>query len=402
MLNTPPALLRATLWATWLLTSGAVLASDRGGPTASGEFAVRPLNGAPKLAWETRAGFRDWGKLGLDKGLVLAGHINDDGGVRALDLQTGKIHWLAEKGGKISETPVSDGKLIVVSSLSPGYVAAVSLAGKQIWRLPLELVYDAQPTLVDGQLYVQAKDGYFYALDPQTGAQRWRFQFSPDRSSRCASQPLVADGTVYFTSAAEDSFTQYHLWALDAVNGEQRWRYQQHQPDSRSGSCIRQPVLIGDSLYAATDMYLLAVDRANGRERWFTEVNATIDGKPARDPVHGLVVAGGSLYGMTERYLAEFDPRSGQTTWRLPGRYRVASPSMAVAGNTLYFQGTPGAGPNDKDSGTLHALDFASKRTLWSYTHPRILNNWSFGDILPVEGGVIVPTMGAVLRLQTP
>jgi hypothetical protein len=74
---------------------------------------------------------------------------------------------------------------------------------------------------------------------------------------------------------------------------------------------------------------------------------------------------------------------------------------MAITRGVLYFQGAPSGSAAARDRGTLHALDLATKQILWSYSYPK-KPDWSFDDIQPVDGGVIVNTYGAVLRLQSP
>jgi hypothetical protein len=103
---------------------------------------------------------------------------------------------------------------------------------------------------------------------------------------------------------------------------------------------------------------------------------------------------------MTSAFLIAFDKNSGGTAWELAGQYRDAAPSMAVAGNVLYFQGSPDSKPAKAPGGTLHALDLDSRAILWSFSRQTAEPNWSFGFVTPVDGGLWVDSYQALVKLQ--
>jgi len=113
-----------------------------------------------------------------------------------------------------------------------------------------------------------------------------------------------------------------------------------------------------------------------------------------------------------------FDKSSGTTVWEVPGQYHSNSPSLAVAGNVLYFQGHPGAPRAPEGQGTvyvggkpvvstpalptrvLRALDLDTRAILWSFSRPTEEANWSFGFVTPVDGGLWVDSYQVLLKLQ--
>ncbi|HEX8029319.1 MAG TPA: PQQ-binding-like beta-propeller repeat protein, partial [Vicinamibacterales bacterium] len=97
--------------------------------------------------------------------------------------------------------------------------------------------------------------------------------------------------------------------------------------------------------------------------------------------------------------LIAFDKTNGRTAWDIAGQYNTSSPSTAVAGNVLYFQGnpTPAQGLN---RGTLHALDLATRKILWSFSRPTAEPNWAFGHVTPVDGALWVDSYQALVKLQ--
>jgi len=87
-------------------------------------------------------------------------------------------------------------------------------------------VVHASPAVADGVVYVGSWDSYFYALDAEGGALKWKFKTGedPDINNQVGiqSSAVIADGVVYF--GCRDS----NLYALDAANGAKRWAFATH------------------------------------------------------------------------------------------------------------------------------------------------------------------------------
>jgi outer membrane protein assembly factor BamB len=167
------------------------------------------------------------------------------------------------------------------------------------------------------------------------------------------------------------------------------------------------------------DKTLYAIDRTNGRELWKLEVRRPVEGRERAVSVSGLVDAGSVLIGVSSSYLIAFDKASGRTVWEIPGQYSGSSPSTAVAGRVLYFQGHPGAPPAAEiqgrilyvdgkpvaeapalPPGKLNALDLDTRKILWSFSRPTAEANWAFGFVTPVDGGLWVDSYQALVKLQ--
>jgi outer membrane protein assembly factor BamB len=211
-----------------------------------------------------------------------------------------------------------------------------------------------------------------------------------------------------------------HLFALEATTGKERWRYPATPAGGTSGVCLTQAVVTADALFAVSESTLYAVRLADGRDRWKpVEVRGTVDGRSRSVSVFGLVDAGPVLVGLTSNAMMAFDKTTGQTAWDLPGQYRESSPSTAVAGRVLYFQGHPGAKPADEvqgrivyqggkpvppspalPPGRLNALDLDTRTVLWSFSRPTVEANWPFGFVTPVDGGLWVDSYQALVKLQ--
>jgi outer membrane protein assembly factor BamB len=373
---------------------------------------VSPLRTAPVEHLTVNPGFRDWSPTTVAGATVVGGNQTNRGGVFAIDTLTGKLRWTFRPtftGGTaaVSTAPAVSGDVVIIAFAMayPGAVVGVSLAtGREIWRGP-DPVVDAGVAASRGVAFMLGKDGRFYALDAATGRERWKVTLA-DRGE-CGSQPIVRDDTIYLTASAAATPGDatrpagFYLFALDVNTGQERWRYRAEAPYERRGVCLRQPIVTADAIYAAGEHRLYAVDRATGRDRWPPiEVRRVEDGRERPVDVSGLVDAGATVIGMTSGFLIAFDKSSGRTVWEMAGQYSTSSPSTAVAGNVLYFQGSPNSKPAAAARGTLHALDLATRTILWSFSRPTAEAHWPFGTVTAVDGGLWVSSYQAPVKLQ--
>lgn len=374
---------------------------------------LKPLRTAPVEKFAVNAGFRDWGPSSVAGNLILAGSPTGSGGLFAVDAITGKVKWSHRPAfrtgtGSVSTAPAVSGAVVVVpyAAAYPGAVVALSLAtGKELWRGP-DPVQDAAAVIHGDLAYILGKDGAFHALDLATGLERWKLVLSASRPG-CASRPIVRDSTIYLTSSADavagdpKKPAGNYLIALDAATGQERWRYRAEAPYVHRGACLGQPVVTATTIYGSGESRLFAIARETGRDRWqAVEVRRVVGGRERPVEVFGLVDAGSVLVGVTAEHLIAFDKDSGRTVWELAGQYTETAPSTAVAGNVLYFQGSPANRAAPAARGTLHALDLSTREILWSYSRKTAEPNWSFGRVTPVDGGLWVDSYQALVRLQ--
>ena len=87
---------------------------------------------------------------------------------------------------------------------------------------------DASPTVVGGRVYVGSRTGIFYALDAASGAVVWSRQLDFGSSTACVAKGIVGTATVA-NDPVGGAATVYapgahYLYALDPATGAQRWR----------------------------------------------------------------------------------------------------------------------------------------------------------------------------------
>lgn len=161
-------------------------------------------------------------------------------------------------------------------------VYAMGLDGSERWQFPVGDSLYCGPTLGDGAVFVASTDEYVYAIEAESGEQRWRFE-TPTDNRGSSSQPVYADGTVYVHEGGDQV-----MFALDAANGDEVWRFP--APDTLTAV----PAIAGDVVVTATPDYLLAIDRESGDRSWAVGLEESIYGPVVTDD-HVLAVVEGTV-----------------------------------------------------------------------------------------------------------
>ena len=388
------------------------------------------LRSNPKERFTVNPGFRDWAPTTIAGNTIIGGNSSNRGGLFAVDTVSGKLKWTARPTGVqtgnpfVATKPAVTGNVVVVPMGNT--LVGLSLAtGKEIWR-GIVTAQGASVAADAGSVYVLGENSNFYAFDAANGRQKWKVAFSRGSGS-CDSLPVVRGDTVYVTGsvlrtpadAYQPASYNRHLFALDANTGKEIWRYP--SAPVGGGVCLTQPIVTSDTFFAVAGSTLHAVDLPTGRERWApVEVRRPVEGRERAVTVGGLVDAGSVLIGVTRGHLIAFDKASGKTAWEIPGQYRETSPSTAVSGRVLYFQGHPGAPPAAEvqgrivyvggrpvaqapalPPGKLNALDLETREILWSFSRATLEPNWAFGFVTPDNaGGIWVDSYQALVKLQ--
>jgi outer membrane protein assembly factor BamB len=144
------------------------------------------------------------------------------------------------------------------------------------------IINSGSPITVDNTVYFASKDR-LYALDFDTGGEKWHWPTGEEVAPTIRSTPAVGDGMVYI--GALDGM----LYALDATTGSQRWAV-------KTGSSIRShPLLFKESpgdpgtvYFGSDDDYFYAVDAQTGDIKW--KYRATDDVVSAPCYEDGLII----------------------------------------------------------------------------------------------------------------
>ncbi len=188
------------------------------------------------------------------------------------------------------------------------------------WDFPTADAVTASPAVVNGVVYVGAWDGFFYALDAATGAQKWRFQVDCDGviepiPAQCPGGPspvsdrFSTDGGLITSSAAVVDGKVYFgggktMYCLNAADGSLVWKTvicgnpdapncesDPNDPNQifSSPAVFNHRVLFGTSTDGRATGYrggIVALNARTGKQRWRFEVDPVVDsnGRVVRGP----------------------------------------------------------------------------------------------------------------------
>lgn len=155
----------------------------------------------------------------------------------------------SETIGKVARTDIAQGEIVVRSML-------IDISE---WELPAYV-----PAAADGIAYFGRNDGYLYALDGETGQERWRFK--PE--DRVFSAPAVANGLVYLVGG------DGRLYAIEAKTGQEAWTF-----TSLTATYTLEPatpiVREGVAYYENRGGgFFHALDVETGQEKWHFKLQA--------------------------------------------------------------------------------------------------------------------------------
>jgi polyvinyl alcohol dehydrogenase (cytochrome) len=212
----------------------------------------------------------------------------------------------------------------------------------------------AQPTIVDGKIFVSSDAGYVYSLDAETGCVHWSFDVGAGVRSPVVVGQLKA-GTAQYAAFLGD--IRGNVYALDASTGQLIWkiRVDQHELSRITAGLVLYkgrlfvPVTSLEEPESSSYNYLCctfrgmvaALDSSTGKQIWKTY---TIP-QPATKQVSAKGVA----------YMGP----AGVGVW--------GAVSIDTKRNALYFgTGNTFAGPDVGASDAVMALDVDTGRLLWS------------------------------------
>jgi len=285
--------------------------------------------------WSAKAG-KGEGYIGVRQGPAVAdGKVYVaaiHGGVRALDLQTGKVDWTYEPAEvedkpdvRLSGGPGVGGGLVAVGGLDGEVIVLDAATGAEKWTGKVGAEVIAAPVIGDGLVFVRSNDGRVTAFDAAYGQRRWFWSRDlPSLTVRGNDSILLGPGFVF---VGNDDGT---LVALSEQDGRLLWEQAVAQPEGRSeldrmADIDGTPVLDGTTIIASSfKNQTMAIDGPTGRPIWQRENGGAGRVGNASDRV---VVAdpAGTVWAI--------DKATGGSLWSQPGLARRDLTGVAVQGD---------------------------------------------------------------------
>ena len=248
-----------------------------------------------------------------------------DGGVRAIDVATGRLIWHFDTGARVRSTPaLSDGLLVVGSS--DGFVYALDAAtGTERWRFETDGVtlvsaeygfdrvqVSASATISGDEIFIGGRDATLYALNASDGSVRWRF----DESSSWVISTTAVDDTRVFSARSSSG----NIRAIDRDSGDELWAYEAGAFVYSSG------VLAGNVLYVGQgDGDFTALDADTGEELWSYDTGGAVYSTP-------VVHDGRVFFGSDDGYVYALSGTEGPG-WRRAVYFDEARSGASLLGS---------------------------------------------------------------------
>ena len=285
---------------------------------------------------------------------VVAGRVyvgSDNHKLYCLDARTGLGIWEFKAALEIFASPVvADGRVYLGEGLHTAKDARLYCldadTGKPVWELPTKSHIEFSPTLFGGRLYLAAGEDGVYCVDPRDGRLVWRYE-----GVHVDMSPSVTEGGVFFGSV----YGSPAFYALDPQSGALRWKRAAPLGVSGSPSTDGERVCfgLGNGTFEASHAQprgAVVCLAADGRTLWQRDVPDAV--------LTTVALADGAAYfGCRDGRVYGVDAATGEVRWSFATQDAVVS-SPAVAGGRVYF------GSND---GNIYGVEARTGAKIWSY-----------------------------------
>ena len=289
--------------------------------------------------------------------------------VYALSLADGTVKWVTESDyqtGYASTALYDDLLLVSCIGDEEGELLALDREnGDVVWHDPAPV--STGPTIVEETIYVgtTAEGGSLYAIDAETGDERWSTVLSSDfeTAGLPSSEPAIVDGSVYVTGTAEDAGEEPRGRLLSlAEDGSIQWEH------GVSGRVQSSPAVADGSVYFGTgDRDVYAIDSSNGETEWTVEVGNSVYASPALDDERLYV----TTMGLGDGLLA-LSRSNGETVWTGDARPLYTEP--AIAGERVYVGGARIQAFDTRDGDPVWEFDMDNLFST-EYTPPALVDD---------------------------
>jgi outer membrane protein assembly factor BamB len=269
-----------------------------------------------------------------------------------------------------------------------GNLYAVDLqSGEQKWKFHTEARVVSSPAVQNGVVYFGSYDGKFYAVDAASGQVKWKFatagehrftakhihgslpegEAMPDPFDCYLSSPMISGGNVYFGSG------DGNIYSLEAASGKLNWKFQ-------TGDVVHASPAIADGVLfvGSWDSYFYALDAATGKEKWRFKTGEDHDTHNQQGIQSSAAVADGIVYfGCRDSNLYALDARTGEKKWAYNNKGSWVIVSPAVRDGKVYFATSDSAWFRVLDAKT-GAEVFSLKLTWPMFSSPAISGDFLY------------------------
>ncbi|MFT9479347.1 PQQ-binding-like beta-propeller repeat protein [Streptomyces sp. Mo3] len=271
--------------------------------------------------------------------------------------------WSYSQGTK--SPPSVEGGRVYFGEDDGGVSALDADTGDRVWEFGRTMGDEGSPVFAEGAVYFSSRDDGFdqdrsrvYALDAATGRHRWEFE----PNGWVDAGPVVVGGTAYFSSSklGGDGI----LYAVDAATGEKEWS----QVLGRGAGLAYDDGVVYYGARTVRGSHLYALDADTGKQVWKVHISADV----LPSAITSLTVADGVIHTVgDDGVLSARDADNGDLLWK----YRTdlsdflgSSPPVVVDG-AVYISGNT---ERDAGDGQVFAVNAKTGALRWKYRMPRV------------------------------
>lgn len=279
------------------------------------------------------------------KGSAIRGAGVEFNGIYALDKRTGELLWHFDTKGDAMPTPaISDGQLVFSTGAGEIYALDAN-TGEQRWVTKVGGMGNmSSPAIADGRIYVgMSVPAYLFCLDARTGKTLWKAQIPKAVNTGMGDvSPAVSDGVVVIDAVSDlktangKDTVDLTVGAFDAQTGRPLWTHRMGRgakPPAFKGGV---PMIHEGTVYIGAPVRSIyqALDLKTGAVRWTWSVPNPGPAGAGRGPA---TLYDGKLYIATVGTVYALDPRTGALVGHkeVGGRFGIVSPT--IVGGTMYL-----------------------------------------------------------------
>ena len=242
------------------------------------------------------------------------------GEIHAVNIGTGRKAGVYHFGSSVIGTPCIDGDTVYVAVANDedGLTAYNLTTGKIQWQAPIGDI-ETCPLLLDNKILITTLNGKLICLNKSTGGIIWTNEITSERKTKFIHSSPASDGNVIVFGTDGGI-----LYAVDVKGGQLRW-------STKTNSCIvASPAISNGRIFVgSTDSLLHAFDISNGKQFWSRNLHGKIYSSQAIDENHiYATIIGREVYCLNSE--------DGSLLWKTNVGGIVNSTPL-LSGNILYI-----------------------------------------------------------------
>jgi hypothetical protein len=288
----------------------------------------------------------------------------------------GGVLWRKQTGGAVRSSPTIAGSVVVVGSSDGNLYALDANTGHEKWKFTADSAVASSASVSGGLVFFSSYKGIFYAVTFHDGKLAWKAQFGPDAprayENEIGEHSATFDGDFLLSSACVLNDTVVVgggdglVYAFNVRSGSARWTF-------RTGGRVRSsPAISNGVVYVGSyDGSLYAIDFKSGKLIWRYDtkgrsLSSADVGYDRRSILSSPAISDGAVYfGSRDADLYAVDAAKGTLKWvydyaKDGEPWAISSP--AVRGQVVYM-GTA-------DGHFVHAVRATDGQELWRFEMP--------------------------------